>query len=148
METKSFKVSCILLVIVPCIVCISGLVLTFTPTFFMAGEFESFTGQKLADFAASNPKAHAFLLLEDSEMGIFLFADAFITPLITLLAFIKKEKWAWYLILIGVTLTACAAVGLNIPTLYMNVISMTAVLTVIAYVGLAIGTKSILRKSA
>ena len=91
METKSFKVSRILLAIVLCIVCILGLVLTFTRTFFMAGEFKSFTGQKLADFAASNPKAHAFLLLEDFELGIFLFANAFITLLITLLAYRKKE---------------------------------------------------------
>jgi hypothetical protein len=45
----------------------------------MAGEFESFTGRKLADFAASNPQAHAFLLLEDSEMGIFLFTLVSIT---------------------------------------------------------------------
>ena len=92
METKSFKVSRILLAIVLCIVCILGLVLTFTPTFFMAGEFESFICQKLADFAASNPKAHAFLLLEDFELGIFLFANAFITLLITLLAYRKKRN--------------------------------------------------------
>jgi hypothetical protein len=123
-----------------------GLVLTFTPTFFIAGEYESFTGQTLEDFAASNSKAHAFLLLEDSEMGIFLFALSFISLLITLLAYRKKERWAWFLILIGVTLTACAAVALNIPTRYMNVIVMSAVLTAIAYIGLAIGAKSMLKK--
>lgn len=120
--------------------------MTFTPTFFIAGEYESFTGQTLEDFAASNSKAHAFLLLEDSEMGIFLFALSFISLLITLLAYRKKERWAWFLILIGVTLTACAAVALNIPTRYMNVIVMSAVLTAIAYIGLAIGAKSMLKK--
>ncbi len=69
----------------------------------MAGEFETYTGQKLADFAAAKPQAHAFLLLEDSELGIFLFALALVSLLVTLLAYRKKEKWAWYLILIGVT---------------------------------------------
>ena len=146
METKSFKASWIILVVVLCIVCVVGLVLTFTPTFFVAGEYESFTGQSLADFASSNPRAHAFLLLEDSEIGIFLFALAFISLLITLLAYRKKEKWAWYLILIGATLCACATVGVNVPTRYMNVIVMSAVLTAIAYAGLAIGAKSMLRK--
>ncbi len=148
METKAFKISWILLVIVLCIAIILALILTFTPTFFITSEFELFTGQTLADFAESNPKAYSFLLLEDSEMGIFLFALSLITLLITLIPYRKREKWAWYLVVISVTLTAVATVGFNIPTGDMSVIMMSAILTLIAYVGLAIGAKSILKKSA
>ena len=148
MDTKALKLSWVLLVIVLCIVCVSGLLMIFTPTFFIAGEYESYSGQKLADFAAENPQAYSFFLLEDSEMGVFLFSLGFINLLVTLLAYRKKEKWAWYLMLISVSLTACATVGLNIPTRYLNVILMCSVLTAIAYAALAIGAKSILKQSA
>ena len=147
MKTKAFKVSWILLVIVSSIVAILGLILTFAPTFFMANNFELYTGQKLADFAESNPQAYSFLLLEYSEMGIFLFAIGILTMLITLVAYRKGNKWAWYLYLIGSTLTGGGALVFDILTGDMSVIVMPAILLVIGYVGLAIGAKALLKKS-
>jgi len=148
MKAKAFKVSWILLVIVSSIAAILGLILTFTPTFFITSEFELFTGQTLADFAESNPQAYSFLMLEDSEMGIFLFAIGILTLLITLVAYRKGDKWAWYLYLIGMTLTGGGVLGFNIPTGDMSVIVMPAILLVIGYVGLAIGAKAILKKAS
>jgi hypothetical protein len=146
METKAFKVSWILLVIVSSIVIILGLTLTFVPTFFITSEFELYTGQKLADFAESNPQAYSFLLLQYSEMMIWLFTIGILSLLITIVPYRKGDKWAWYLYLICLTLTTGGTVGFNIPTGDMSVILIPAILLVLGYVGLAIGAKAILKK--
>jgi len=148
METKAFKVSWILLVIVTSILAVLGLLLTFSPPFFLTSEFELYTGQKLADFAESNPQAYSFLMLEESEMGIFLFTIGIFTLLITLVSYRKGHKWAWYLLLICMTLTGGGVIGFNIPTGDMSVILMPAILLVIGYVGLAIGAKALLKKTS
>jgi len=148
MDTKAFKVSWILLVIVTSIVTILGLTLTFASTFFLTSEFEMYTGQKLADFAESNPHAYSFLLLQYSEMGIWLFTIGILTLLITIVPYRRGDKWAWYLYLIGLTLASGGTIGFNIPTGDMSVILIPAILLVIGYVGLAIGAKSVLKKSA
>jgi hypothetical protein len=148
METKAFKVSWILLVIVTGILAVLGLLLTFSPPFFLTSEFELYTGQKLSDFAESNPQAYSFLMLEDSEMGIFLFTIAVVTLLITLMAYKKGEKWSWYICLISMTLTGGGVIGFNIPTGDMSVILMPAILLVIGYVGLAFGVKALLKKTS
>ena len=80
-------------------------------------------------------------------MMIWLFTIGILTLLIILLSYRKGNKWAWYLYLIGCTLTGGGTVGFNIPTGDMSVIVMPAFLLVIAYVGLAIGAKPLLKKS-
>ena len=147
MESKALNISRIILIIITGIALILGVILVFAPTFFITSEFESFTGQALADFAESYPQAYSYILLESSEMGVFLFAVALITLLIILIPYRKGEKWAWYAILISVTLVAIATVGFNIPLGALDIILMSAILVVIDYVALAIGAKSILKKS-
>ena len=123
-------------------------VLIFAPTFFITSEYESFTGQTLADFAESYPLAYSYILLESSEMGVFLFAVALITLLIILIPYRRGEKWAWYAILISVTLVAIATIGFNIPLGALDIILMSTVLVVLDYVALIIGAKAVLKKSA
>ena len=74
MDSKAFKISRVILIIITAIASVLGVVLIFAPTFFITSEYESFTGQTLADFAESYPLAYSYILLESSEMGVFLFA--------------------------------------------------------------------------
>jgi len=87
-------------------------------------------------------------MLEESEMGIFLFTIGIFTLLITLLSYRKGHKWGWYLLLICMTLTGGGVIGFNIPTGDMSVILMPAVLLVIGYVGLAFGAKALLKNTS
>jgi hypothetical protein len=148
MKTNALKVSMILLVIVYGIGTILSLILIFNPTFFIASQFELATGQKLSDFAESNPLAHSYHLLTELEIGIFMFGLMIVTLLITFFAYRKEYKWSWYIILISVTLIASASVGANIPTGDMKVVIMAAILSGLAYVGLAIGAKAVLKKAS
>jgi hypothetical protein len=77
-----------------------------------------------------------------------MFGLMIVTLLITFFAYRKEYKWSWYIILISVTLTASASVGANIPTGDMKVVIMAAILSGLAYVGLAIGAKTVLKKAS
>ena len=148
MASKALKISRVILIVITAIASVLGLVLLFVPTFFITSEYESFTGQTLADFAEINPQAYSYILLASSEMGVFLFAVALITLLIILIPYRNGEKWAWYAILISVTLVAIATIGFNIPLGAMEVVLLATILVVIDYAALAIGAKSILKKSS
>lgn len=145
MQTKALKISWIIMVVITGLVVLLGALLAFTPTFFIANEFEMYTGQKLAAFAESNPEAYAFLMLEDSEMGLFMMTIGILSVLITVALYRKGNRLAWYLLLISSTLTAGGTVGFNVVTGDIRVILLPAVMLVISWASLAIGAKAVFR---
>ena len=148
MNTKALRVSWILLVVVCSIATLSGLIMVFAPEFFLAGEFEGYTGQEWAEFLALNPTATSFFLLEGTQMGLFMITMGVITITVTLCAYRKAQKWAWYLFLFSITLGFGGPVLTNIPTGDVGVVAMVVVLLLTGYVALAIGAKPILKQSS
>jgi hypothetical protein len=146
METKSLQVSWIVLTVALVPAMVSGVLLAVAPTVFIAGEFASFTGGSLSEFAEAQPAAYAFLLLEDSELGVFLFGLLLLTLLITVIPYRKGERWAWYAVLASLILSAIGSVGLNIPTGDLGVVILTGFIHLVALVGLAIGVRPHFRK--
>ncbi len=147
MKTKTLKISWIILLVVHCFVIISGLIMAFAPTFFLVGEFQGYTGQQWVEFAESNPKATAFFLLEGTQGGLFMTTFGIALVIITLFAYRKGEKWAWYLFLMCNTLEWGSSLGCNIPTGNMQLVAAAGVLLLIAYIGLAIGVNPLLKES-
>ena len=141
MESKSLQVSWIVLTVALVPAMLSGVLLAVAPTVFIAGEFSAFTGGSLGEFAEAHPAAYAFLLLEDSELGVFLFGLLLLTLLITVIPYRKGERWAWYAVLASLILSAIGSVGLNIPTGDLGVVILTGSIHLVALVGLAIGAR-------
>ena len=81
MKSNALKASWILLVIVYSIGSILSLILIFQPTFFIASQFELATGQKLIDFAESNPQAYSFLLFFGDILVLVSYIHSFIFAL-------------------------------------------------------------------
>ena len=147
MNKNSFKASWIILAVSTSAAIAIGLLLLFAPTMFIEGEFLAYTGQSLAAFEEVNPEAYAFLMLEDSEMGLFLLTIGVLSLLITVGIYRNKRKWGWWLLLISSTLTIGGVFGFNLPTGDLTVILMPAVLLAVSYIGLGLGAKSILRRT-
>jgi len=148
METKAFKVSWIILLIVHCVGVVLSLIIFIIPTFFLSSEFLSSTGQQWADFAASNAKVTSFFILQTYEIGVFAINLSIIMVILTLVAYRKGVKWTWYLFLISETIGWGGLLSVDIPTGDMTVVMMTAILLVLAYGGLFIGAKAILKKAS
>jgi hypothetical protein len=146
METNSVKVSWILLLIVHCVVIILALIVLFVPKVFVVNEFQSFTGQQWSDFEASNPQVSSYMSMSIFEVGIFDLTAGISALFVTLFAYRKGEKWAWYLLLILHTIGWGGAIRSNLYTGDMVVVTICIVFLVIAYVGLAIAGKAILKK--
>ena len=146
METKSGKLSWILLLIVHCVVIILGFMFLFVPTVFIVNEFQSFTGQQWSDFKALNPQVASYIAIASFELGIFILITGISALFITLFAYRNGEKWAWYLFLILNTIGWGGAISGNLYTGDMIVVTICIVFLVIAYVGLVIGGKAILKK--
>lgn len=146
METKSGKLSWILLLIVHCVVIILGFMFLFVPTVFIVNEFQSFTGQQWSDFKALNPQVASYIAIASFELGIFILLTGISALFITLFAYRNGEKWAWYLFLILNTIGWGGAISGNLYTGDMIVVTICIVFLVIAYVGLVIGGKAILKK--
>ena len=104
MESKSLKVSWVLLLIVHCVVIILALITLFVPKVLIANNFQSFTGQQLSDFKVSNPQVFSFMYIGSFEVGIYILTAGISALFVTLFAYRKGEKWAWYLLLILNTL--------------------------------------------
>ena len=146
MESKSLKASWILLLIVSCVVIIFALMTLFAPKEFSANDFQSFTGQQLSDFKASNPQVFSYMSMGAFEGGIYLLLAGISAVFLTLFAYRKGEKWAWYLALILNTIGWGGAIRANLYTGDMITVVIGIVFLAIAYVGIAIGAKTILKK--
>lgn len=146
MDFKALKASWIIMSVVICIGMIIGLLFIFMPSFFLIGEFGGFTGQQWTDFTVSNSKASLFFLLEKSQMGFYIVMLGITELIVILLAYRKRKKWAWYLILIIETLGWGGSIGYDIPNGDMVPVMTCLICLIISYIGLAIGAKPILKK--
>ena len=148
MDSKVSKVSWILLVVVGCFGIIIGLMALFAPNVFVVNEFQLLTGHQWSDFKAANPQVSSYISIMLFEIGFFALAVGISILFITLFAYRKGEKWAWYLLLIIITLVFGGAIRANIYIGDMALVMICIVFLVIAYIGLATGAKAILKKES
>jgi len=148
METKAFKVSWILIIIVHCVIIIVGLAAIFIPQSYIAKDYQLLTGNIWSDFVASNPQISSYITILTFEIGTIALAAGITALFVTLFAYRKGENWAWYIILIGNTLGWGGAIRENIYSGDMVVVLISIIVLVIAYVGLAIGAKAVLKKAS
>ena len=146
MSINAVRVSSIILLVVHLMLIISGFTLIFAPDYFLANEFKGYTGQKWEEFIKSDSKITSFFLLEATQMGLFMITLGVILIIITLFAYRKGDKWAWYLLLFSNTLGWGGPTVTNMPTKDMDVIMGVIIFLVLGYIGLAIGAKSIFKK--
>ena len=148
METKAFKVSWILLIIVHCVVIIMGLAAIFIPQSYITKDYQLLTGHEWSDFVTSNPQISSYISILTFEIGILALAAGITALFITLFAYRKGEKWAWYIILRANILGWGGAIRENTYSGDMVVVLISIVFLVIAYVGLAIGAKVVFKKAS
>lgn len=148
MNTKAFRASWVMLLVVFSLSVASGLIMAFAAGFFLASEFEGYTDQGWEAFSASNPRAISFFLLEGTQMGLFMIALSVMAIAVTWFAYRKGERWAWYLFLFTNTLAMGGSLTTNLPTGDLGVIILVAVFLLTGYVALALGAKAILGRTS
>jgi len=148
MDSKGLKASWIIVLIVNCIAVIIGLTIMIAPEVFMISEYEGYTGKNWADFISSNPDAAAFLRLESTQMGWYLFTLGVVGIIITILLYKKGNKQSWYILLVLIIMGVGGSLGYDLPTGIPQLIMMVALFLVIGLIGLAIGAKPILKGSS
>lgn len=144
MNGNRFKISWILLLLMGAAVIANGLLMAVTPEFFLANEFNGYTGQAWSDFGAANPEPLSFFLLEARQMGMFMITLGVTVTAVVVFAYRGRQKWSWYVILAAVTLGAGSSLITNLPTRDMAVIGMLVVILAVSYVALALGARAVL----
>jgi hypothetical protein len=125
-----------------------GLIMLLAPSFFLAGEFKTYTGASWQEFSTANPRAMAFFLLDGRQMGWFMITLTAIGMTILLLRYRRHDRLAWYLCLLLSVAGVGGSLGFNLPTGDWFVIILASGLLVVAGIALAIGAGPILGKKA
>ena len=148
MRSKSLKVSWIILLIPHTAVLINGLMWTFAPNVFLDSWIKPFVGETWANFTNSDAAFASLIQLLGLYVGIMVIIIGFVAITVTLTAYKKGEKWAWYLALSGNAVGFVSSIIIygiigDMATMVVNV-----VLFIVALVALTIGARYILQKTS
>jgi hypothetical protein len=75
----------------------------------LSAEYEGFTGNSWSELAGKSPMTTEFMTLVFRMYGIYGVAFSLMAIAITVTAFRRGEGWAWWMLLVGNTLTYVAA---------------------------------------
>lgn len=75
----------------------------------LTAEYERYTGASWVALAATSPKTVAFITLLFRMYGIYILAFELLAIAITVTAFRRGERWAWWLLLVGNTIAYISA---------------------------------------
>jgi hypothetical protein len=73
-----------------------GIVAVFSPEGIFETDAQSVTNMPWSELKASNPVAADFVIFVYGQMGLLKISWSFFVLVITLTAYRKGEKWAWY----------------------------------------------------
>jgi hypothetical protein len=144
MNAKALRASWIMLLVVFAIAMLSGVIMLFDPSFFLAGEFKSYTGMDWREFSIVNPRAISFFLLDGRQMGLFMVTLALLAVIVLLFGYRRGDRLSWYLCLLLVAFGIGGSLGFDIPTGDRFVIILISALLGVAAVALALGAGPIL----
>ncbi|MBU2497613.1 MAG: hypothetical protein KKE57_01810 [Proteobacteria bacterium] len=147
MGTKSVNIPWKIMMIPAIAVFLMGLIIALPPSHITIGrDYQLFMGQPWADFVSSNARLGCFISLFVRVFGIQVIIIGILAMAVTLTGYKRGEKWAWYVLLIGNTLgwgSGLVWVGTIGTVLGIVVYS---IILLVAYVGLAISAKCILKE--
>ena len=93
--------------------------------------YEGFSGGSWSELAAGSPQAAAYMMVLFRMYGIFNLAFGLLAAAITLTAFRRGERWAWWALLAGNTITLASAIT------YDRVVHAIGPFELTEYLGLA-----------
>lgn len=146
MESKSVKLSWILLIVPSIILMLYGVSVLLGPGTYAEIYFQP-TGQPWAEFNGANPNVANLIIQLFLGLGIGVLTIGFLTASITLTAYRKGERWAWYVLLVGVTLAWGGDMVLEIRAGEIAYAFLTGGMVLLSWLGLAISAKAILGKT-
>jgi len=94
-------------------------------------EYEDFTGNSWSELVGTSPMTTAFMTLVFRMYGIYGVAFSLIAIAIAVTAFRRGERWAWWALLVGNTLTYVSAMT------YDQVVRAVGPFELTEYLGLA-----------
>lgn len=148
MESQSLRISWKIMMIPHIVVLIFGLIWTLGPSDISVGQdLQAFMGQPWTDFVTSNTMVASFISLLGRVLGVQLVVIGIMAVAITLTAYRRGEKWSWYVFLAGNTLGWGSGLALEGSTGVIVIAIVEGIILVVAYVGLVISAKAILRKT-
>jgi len=148
MEAQTVKISWKVLMVPYIVLLIFGLIWTFAPGVSVGQDLQCFIGQPWLDFVASNSKLASFISLLGRMLGIQLIVIGIMAIAITLTAYRRREKWSWYIFLVGNTLGWGSGLAMEGITGVIPIVIIEAIMLLIVYVGLGISAKAILIKAS
>lgn len=147
MQTKVFKASWIIGLIVGLLGVLGGLIMIFSPQFFMSDEMKGYLGQTWSGFASSNPLILTYFSHDIRLLGFTQFSLSVVGVLITWFFYRKRVKVAWWIALVTTIFVLVPNVALNIPIGDMIVVGFTGLMLVADVISLALGIKPVLMQS-
>lgn len=138
------QISVIILLIESAIAMVYGIVAFIFPEIIVSGSFPLATGQSWENMLNVSPEIVSYILVLEGMAGGLGFTAIIGSLFVILIAFRKREKWAWfYLMIIGITGWGNNLIG-NILMNNFTVLSIIAAGLVLHLIALIISAKSIL----
>lgn len=104
----------------------------------ITAEYQNFTGGSWSELINASPKTADFITILFRMYGIFNVVFGFLTIAITVTAFRRGERWAWWTLLIGNTIAWGSAIIFDRVVKAIGIFEMTEYLGIaIIYVALA-----------
>ena len=105
----------------------------------LVAEFENFTGLSWVELKTASPKIAEFITILFQMYGAFNVVFGLLTVAITLSAFRRGERWAWWTLLVGNTIALGSAITFDRVVNAIGIFEMSEYLgLVMIYVGLFI----------
>lgn len=104
----------------------------------LTAEYESFTGNSWSELMATNPRVGDFITIIFRMYGTFNVAFGLMGMMIAATAFRSGERWAWWALLIGNTMTYVSAMVFDKTMNAIGIFELTEYLGLaVVYVALA-----------
>ena len=97
----------------------------------LAAGYENFTGLSWSELASTSPQTQAFITVLFRLYGVFNVAVGVFAIAVTVTAFRRGERWAWWALLLGNTIAYGAAMT------YDRIVNAIGPFEILEYVGIA-----------
>jgi hypothetical protein len=145
--SRPAKASTVILIITACVAVLISLLIIFGPQVLLKGEFEGSTGLRWDTFRETDPGMANYIVAQSLEIGALVLTLGVTALWVTAAAYRKGERWAWYLLLVSHTLGWGGVAWSNVPTGNTRVVVLSLVFLVLAYGGLSLGAKAMLKNA-
>jgi formate hydrogenlyase subunit 3/multisubunit Na+/H+ antiporter MnhD subunit len=143
---KTVNASTAVLIVAACVAVLIGLVILLGPQVLLKGEFEGSTGLRWKNFRETDPEISKYMIAQSLEIGALVLTLGVTALWVTAAVYRKRDRRAWYLLLVSHTLGWGGVAWSNVLTGNTKVVVLGLAFLALAYVGLALGAKEILKQ--